>query len=152
MKVLALILAVLITTGCASNLKQSAQASVAADAATTVAGVASGVAAEANPLITSPAGLVATVALRLVIIDKINKLPEDERINALASFNSVTWGIAASNLAIIALASNPIGLAVGLVTGLSVWESTKDERLFAESCAYMKQTDPTIKCVFGKKS
>ena len=134
--------------GCASNLKQSAQASVAADAVTTVAGVASGLAVEANPLIASPAGLLASVALRLVVINEIDKLPETERVSALAKFNSFTWGIAASNLAIIAAASNPVGLIVGGIVGLAVWKSTEDERLFAQSCAYFRQATPDIKCVF----
>jgi hypothetical protein len=147
MKLLASLILCLLT-GCA-NLKQSSQAAVAADAVTTVAGVASGLAVEANPLIASPAGLVASVALRLVIVNEIDKLPETERVSAMAKFNSLTWGIAASNLAILASASNPIGLVVGLLTGLSVWQSSEDERLFAQSCAYFRQTTPDIKCVFN---
>jgi hypothetical protein len=144
---LALLLVCAIFAGCA-NLKTSSQAAVGADAATTIIGVASGTAAEVNPLITSPAGLVASVALRLVIIDQIDKLPDTERVGSLAKFNALTWGIAASNLMILASASNPVGLVVGLMSGLAVWKSSEDERLFADACAYFRQLDAKIKCEF----
>lgn len=136
-------------TGCA-NLKHSAQGAVAADATTTVIAVGTGIAAEANPLITGPVGLIASVGLRLLVIEEINKLPETERVGAMAQFNALTWGIAASNLAIIAAASNPVGWLVGLLAGLAVWKSTEDERYFAEACEFFRQTNPTAKCVFKK--
>lgn len=143
-----IVLFVLVTLSGCANLKQSAQASVAADATTTVIGVASGVAAEANPLIASPAGLIASVGLRLLVINEIEKLPETQRVKPMAQLNSLTWGIAASNLAIIATASNPVGLIAGLIVGYSTWQSTEDERLFAEACAFFRKTDPSVKCVF----
>ena len=147
MKALILALTIALLTGCAS-VKQSSQTAVAADVATTVAGVGSGLAAEANPLITSPATLLLSAGIRLYVINEIDKQPEPQRTESLSVFNSVTWGIAASNLAVIALASNPAGLVAGLIAGVSVWNSTEDKRLFAQSCAYMRQIDPTIKCVF----
>ena len=147
MKALILALTIALLTGCAS-VKQSSQTALAADVATTVAGVGSGLAAEANPLITSPATLLLSAGIRLYFINEIDKQPEPQRTKNLSVFNSMTWGIAASNLAVIALASNPAGLVAGLIAGVSVWNSTEDKRLFAQSCAYMRQTDPTIKCVF----
>jgi len=39
-------------------------------------------------------------------------------------------------------------LIAGLVAGFSVWKSTEAERQFAEACAYFRQTEPTVKCVF----
>ena len=143
-----IVLYALVTLSGCANLKQSAQSSVAADAATTVVGVASGIAVEANPLIAGPAGLLVSVGARLLVLNEIEKLPEPDKTRALAQFNALTWGIAASNLAIIAAASNPIGLIAGLVAGYSVWKSTEDERLFAQSCAFFRLTDPTVKCVF----
>jgi hypothetical protein len=141
-----LMLFVLVTlTGCA-NLKQSAQSSVAADAATTVVGVASGIAAEANPLIAGPAGLIASVGLRLLVINEIDKLPEAERVKPLAQMSSLTWGIAASNLAVIAAGSNPVGLVIGLIAGYSVWKSTEDERLIAQNCAVLRRDAPELVC------
>lgn len=147
-----LTLALLLTLGGCANLKQSAQAAVAADATTTVIGVASGLAVEVNPLIASPAGLVASIGLRLLIINEIDKLPETEKVAALARFSALTWGIAASNLAILASAANPIGLIIGLITGYSVWVSTEDERYFADACAFFRQTEPNIKCVFAGRT
>lgn len=134
--------------GYASALKVTAQAAVAADATTTVIGIASGAALEGNPLISSPGALVAAVALRLVLIHEIDKLPEAERVPALARVNAISWGIVASNLAIMASASNPVGFAVGLLAGWAVWNSTEDERLFAEACAFFRQENPDIACVF----
>ena len=145
--VISLSLVAALFVGC-SNLKQSAQASVAADLSTTGVAIASGIGVEANPLTPTAAGILVGGALRLLVINEIDKQAEPQRTENLAKVSSLTWGIAASNLAIMASGANPIGLVVGIVTAFSVWQSTENERLFSEACAYFRATDATVKCEF----
>lgn len=143
--VLILIMASL--TGC-STVKQSANSAIVGDGVTTVAGVASGLAVEANPLITSPAALAASVALRLTVVNHIDQMPEPQRTNGLAAVSAANWGIAASNLGVLAIGSNPIGFLVGAIVGYSVWKNSESEREFAALCAYSIQEGWATKCDF----
>jgi hypothetical protein len=136
----------LATVGCASNLKQSAHTAIGADIATTGLGIVSGVAVEANPLLGSPAAILASGAIRLPLVNEIDKLPEPYRTEALAQTNAITWGIAASNLGVIALSSNPIGLLVGAIAGYSVWKNSELERMQAQNCATAKSIDANVVC------
>jgi len=134
-------------TGCA-NLRQSANTAIAADAATTSIGIASGVASEGNPLITSPAGLAASVVLRLGLVEYANRMPEPGRTTNLSVLNAVTWGIVASNLGVMALHSTPLGLVIGVGTGWQLWRSTADARAFAAICADEKTRKPGLVCEY----
>ena len=145
------ILSVSLLTGCAGQLRQSAYGAVTADAITTLAGVASGAAQEGNPLITSPAGLLASVALRIGAVEYINTLPEPQRTENLSVINSITWGAAASNLTILAMHSNPAGIVAGLAVGWRVWQSTAEERAFAGICADEKTRNPALICTYKNK-
>lgn len=140
----------LVLSGCASNLKTSADTAVIADLTTTGVGISTGIVAEANPLLGSPAAIVASGVVRLVLINHIDKQPEPQRTNNLSGINAITWGIAASNLAILVSAANPVGAIVGLTTTIAIWRSTEDERRFAKSCEYLRREEPLLVCKFNK--
>lgn len=143
-------LALSLLTGCAGQLRQSAHGAIAADAATTIVGVGSGLAQESNPLISSPGALLASVILRAGAVEYINTLPEPQRTTGLSAFNGLTWGVVASNLVTMALHSTPVGLAAGVAVGWQIWRSTADERVFAAICADEKTRNPALVCVFRK--
>jgi hypothetical protein len=105
---------------------------------------------EANPLLTSPAAIVASGLLRWALIHQIDKSPEPQRTQNLSTISAITWGVSASNFMIIAGASNPAGLLIGAITGYAVYQSTADNRLFAESCASNnKEHDNNAVCKSG---
>lgn len=146
MKYLLLIVALL--SGCA-NLRYSAQASVAADAVTSAAGIGAGVATEANPLLGSPAALAGSLVLRVAAVEVINATqPEPARTEALAAVNSVWWGVVVSNTLVLIAASTPVGLAAGVMVGLGMWRSTGMQREFAAMCAAQKLETPALVCVY----
>jgi hypothetical protein len=142
------VLATVLLSGCASDPRISAHQAVTADLATTAYGISTGIAVEANPLLPSPAAIVAGGILRYAVIEHLNTKPEPERTKGLSATSSITWGIAASNLAVIATGLNPIGLIVGAATAYGVWRSTEDKRLFAETCATAKSIDPKTECIY----
>lgn len=150
------VLATSLLTGCATtnlpndSLKTSAINSVAADLVTTGIGVSSGLAVEGNPLLQHPALMVASGVVRYVMINEINKQDEPYRTNNLSTVSALTWGVALSNVAIIASATNPVGFVVGAITGYVVWKSTEPERQFAQGCAYLRKEQPTLVCRYTR--
>ena len=135
-------------SGCAGNLRQSAHGAIAADGATTAYGIASGTAKEANPLLGSPAVIAASLAGRALLVEHFNRQPEPQRTTNLSFMNGVTWGVAASNMTVLALHSNPLGAVVGLASGYYVWRSTAPERAFAVACASERIARPDLICKF----
>jgi hypothetical protein len=131
-KICRVILIALLLPGCA-NLKNSAQLAVGADITTTVVGVSSGL-TELNPLITSPAMLAATGVARVVGIHYADKQEEPKRTETLSAIASVTWGIAASNAAIIATSSNPVGFIAGFLVAYATWKNTEPRRQAVQHC------------------
>ena len=120
-------------SGCA-NLADSARAGIGIDAATSAVAL-SGEAVEVNPLIASPAALAGSVAIRLVLTEYVDKLPEPERTNYLSALSSLWLGTSAANLVVLVLASNPAGLIIGLLTGLAWWSETEEDRDIAKGKA-----------------
>ena len=146
MKALVLALAVLLS-GCAS-LKDTTHAATALDATTTVIGVTSGLAVEANPLISSPAMFAGLMLTRVLATEYVNTLPEPQRTGWLAGMSSIWLGAGISNLLIILLASNPVGLVFGGMAGLGWWASTEQQREFAEICAHEMRINPALVCTY----
>lgn len=146
-RLLAPILLTLALCGCTS-LRESAHGATAVDGVTTVAGVASGVAVEANPLIGSPMAFAGVMLARVIGVELADKLDEPQRTQTLAGLNSVWWGVGVSNVLILISASNPVGLAAGAMAGLGWWASTGDQRAFAEICARERQVNPRLKCIY----
>lgn len=134
--------------GCA-NLKDTTHAATALDASTTVIGVSSGLAVEANPLISSPAIFVGLMLARVLATEHVNGLSEPQRTQYLSGMSSVWLGAGISNLMILLLASNPVGLSFGALVGLGWWESTGQQREFAEICAAERATKPDLVCIYA---
>ena len=141
----ALLLALL--CGCTS-LRDTTHAATALDATTTVIGVSSGLAVEANPLISSPAIFAGLMLTRVLATEYVDTLPEPARTTYLSGMSSVWLGAGISNVMILLLASNPIGLAFGAMTGLGWWASTAERREFAALCAQGKLENPALVCVW----
>lgn len=135
--------------GC-SSLRESAHSATALDAATTAIGVGSGIAVEANPLISSPMAFAGVMLARVVGVEVVNSWDEPRRTESLSVLNSVWWGIGISNLAILLAASNPVGFAFGTLAGLGWWASTENQRLFAQACAQERErlANPQLKCIY----
>lgn len=133
--------------GCTS-LRESAHSAIAFDGALTAAGVGSGVAVEANPLIGSPLAFGGLLVARFVGVEMANQLDEPARTNSLAGINSMTWGVVVSNALIIVAGINPLGLIAGGMVGLGWWKSTEYQRQFAEVCARERQVNPRLKCIY----
>lgn len=146
MKALVLAL-VLLLTGCA-NLRDSTHLATTVDATTTVIGVSSGLAVEANPLISNPAIFAGMLLTRVLATEYVNTLPEPARTEYLSGMSSVWLGAGISNILILLLASNPVGLVFGGMAGLGWWASNADRRTFAAMCAQERITHPKMQCLF----
>lgn len=144
----ALLLAIVILLAGCANLRESTHAATALDATTTVIGVTSGLAVEANPLIANPASFAAILLARVLATEYVDTLPEPARTTYLSGMSSVWLGAGISNLLIIMLASNPIGLAFGAMTGLGWWASTAERREFAALCAEHMRMNPALVCTY----
>ena len=144
MKALCAVLLALLC-GC-SSLRDTTHATTALDASTTVIGVSSGLAVEANPLISNPAIFAGLMLTRVAMTEYVNTLPEPQRTTYLSGMSSVWLGAGISNLMILMLASNPAGLVFGAMAGLGWWASTADRREFAQMCAAQTQINPRTVC------
>ena len=147
MKALLLSIAILLT-GCA-NLRDTTHAATALDSTTTVIGVSSGLAVEANPLISNPAIFAGLMLTRVLATEYVNTLPEPQRTEYLSGMSSVWLGAGISNLLIILAASNPIGWAFGGMAGLGWWHSTAMQREFAQICAAERVANPALVCMYN---
>jgi len=141
----ALLLALL--CGCTS-IRDTTHAATALDATTTIVGVSSGLAVEANPMISSPAMFAGLMLTRVLATEYVNTLPEPQRTGWLAGMSSIWLGAGISNLLIILLASNPVGLVFGGMAGLGWWASTEQQREFAEICAHEMRMNPALVCTY----
>lgn len=144
MKALCAVLLALLC-GC-SSLRDTTHAATALDATTTVIGVSSGLAAEANPMISSPAIFAGLMVTRVLATEYVNTLPEPARTTYLSGMSSVWLGAGVSNVLILLLASNPVGLVFGGMAGLGWWASNADKREFAALCAAEQARNPAIVC------
>jgi len=144
----ALLLAIVILLAGCANLRESTHLATAADATTTAIGVTSGLAVEANPLISSPAVFAGVMLTRIVATEYVNTLPEPGRTTYLSAMSSIWWGAGISNVMILLLASNPIGLAFGAMAGLGWWASTAERREFAALCAEHMRMNPALVCIY----
>ena len=118
-----------------------ADAGVAADAVTT------GIALSATGVVeTNPIGL-ATVPIRLVVIEHAKTLPPEEGTPILHAINATSWGAAANNLLVLAkISAAPL---VGVLVTFILWNQGKEEREFAQLCALHKQIEgKNLTCVY----
>jgi len=113
-------------TGCAIPLRDAAHTATAADVATTVIGTASGVAYEANPLVSSPAAALVLIGARIWLVEHIDGWEEPRRTDWLSKINGVWWGVVISNTMIIASFSNPISFVAGILGGWAVYKNAKE--------------------------
>lgn len=109
-------------TGCATAQDaRNAQLAGFADAGTTAGALASG-AVEANPLlIGSPAGIAGTLALKLGMVAAADRFEPATRATILRSNTALWSGAAFNNLALMAGASGPFAVVVGIGAGVVVW-------------------------------
>ena len=144
----ALLLAIVILLAGCANLRESTHLATAADATTTAIGVTSGLAVEANPLISNPAIFAGLMLTRVLATEYVDTLPEPARTTYLSGMSSVWLGAGISNVMILLLASNPVGLGFGAMAGLGWWASTEQQREFAEICAQQRIAQPALVCVY----
>lgn len=151
MKHLAALIFAAVLCGCASYLPQSAAVGIGADGAITAGAVLTGAASEGNPIVTSwPVG-VASVLGRWTLVAHYAQAEEPERTQALSSINAITWGVVANNIAAVLWHSNPASLTIGALTGWLVWNSTEEERLFAQVCAAERAKNPALRCTYKRE-
>lgn len=149
MKALALAALVALGAGCGcANLKDTTHIATGVDAGSTVIGVTSGLAVEANPLIANPAIFVGVMLARVLATEKINAMPEPQRTEYLSMMSSIWIGPGVGNFLYAIGATGPIGIAAGAMVGLGWWASTADRRAFAEICAQAQITNPATVCTF----
>lgn len=152
MKHLAALICAAVLGGCASYLPQSAAVGIGADGAITAGAVLTGAASEGNPLVTSwPVG-VASVLGRLALVTHYAQADEPERTQALSSINAITWGVVANNIGAVLGLINPASLTIGAITGWLVWNSTEEERVFAQVCAAERVKNPALRCEYRRPS
>jgi hypothetical protein len=135
-----IILSGILFAACIAHADDQVPSGVAADAASTAAGLAQG-ASEANPL-----GLV-TVPIRLVIHEHTKTMPREDAQPINDALNATGWGAAAYNLLFLA-GAGPAAPVAGLAVVYSIWKSGETEREFWHLCAVHKQMDPSVKCAF----
>ena len=146
-RLIAPILLALVLSGC-SSLRESAHGATALDAASTIVGVGSGAAVEANPLIGTPAVFAGLMLARVIGVEMADQMPEPQRTRLLTGWSSIWWGAGVSNLLILVAAANPVGLAAGAMVGLGLWKSTEHQREFATLCATLRAEVPELKCTY----
>lgn len=106
-----------------TRIKQMAIAGAAGDSLSTYIALQNG-AVELNGLVnTGPMGLVALAAIKwglVELFDASSMTPEYKK-TSIKLMGSLWWGAVANNTLIALSASNPVSLAVGVATGLYVW-------------------------------
>jgi hypothetical protein len=111
-----------------------------ADSVTTHIALNSG-GVEKNALVnTSPAGLVALLALKLGLLELAERLPENERAMAIKTSAAVWGGVSVNNLLVAASVGGAAPVVVGAAFGYWMWEHTSD-RLAAEKLAKAAKAD-----------
>jgi len=126
MKRLLLLICIVSLTGCAIPLREAAHTSTVADVTTTVIGISSGAAYEANPIASSPAAALVLIGARIWLVEYVNKMQEPQRTEWLSKINGVWWGVVISNVMVLASMSNPISLLTGVLGGWAVYENAKE--------------------------
>lgn len=145
---LLLSLVLMLLSACGTTREQAHQAT-ALDATTTAIGVGTGIATEANPLITTPTAFAAIMVARVIGVELANQMGEPVRTQTLTGLNSIWWGVGVSNLLILIAAPTPVGLAAGAMFGAAWWQRTADEREFAAICASERALNPRLTCTYA---
>jgi len=135
----------------AETLQDQAERSAAADALTTMGGVALG-ATEANPL-----GILTLLA-KVPLLAHVKTLPQDEQAEWHATYGAIWGGAAANNLCIIGAILTGGALAVlcpvaGVAWGFKVWNASAMERELWSICRQERAywNNPQMTCNFFKK-
>jgi hypothetical protein len=98
----------------------------------------SGNAVEKNPLVnTSPAGLLAVLAVKMGVTYYFDKQPEPVRAQGLKTMAGIWGGVNVNNLLVIAGASNPVSLIGGIIAGVGAYYY--QEKLLAEEKQKMQE-------------
>lgn len=119
-KLIALLIICCLTSCATVNEQTTAANGAIADTATTVIGIK-----KYNMVETNPIGFPATILLKATAVIYLktnpNNLSEQELKELDHVSGSLWFGAAANNLAVIAGASNPLGLLIGLTTGIALY-------------------------------
>lgn len=108
-------------------------------------------AVEMNPL-----GPVLAVGLKVLVLDRVESLPEEEQAASYAMAASIWGGATANNLCVAAAILTGGGFApacimAGVAWGMKTWRESEDERLFwSEGCPWLRAYAqmPDLKCVY----
>jgi len=128
----------LFLSGCSFIKKKPADAAIAADGITTSIGIASGIAQEANPVLSgldSGAG-VGSIALSYVANNQFKKSPYCPKY--LRNFTAFKSGLALNNIAIIAGTSSVVSAFLGISGGMFLKRYLKDS-YFSKECGYVTE-------------
>ncbi|NIC43623.1 hypothetical protein [Aquabacterium sp. A08] len=119
--------------------KQVAQTMAIGDSLSTGLGLAAG-AVEANPLVsTTPLGLVALAGMKLLMLNEIDKYPEEQRVPLQRKMSSFWGGLTANNLMLAAGATGGLAIPAGLLASYMIYNSEKFEQAEAAALAKANQ-------------
>lgn len=125
---------------------QSATSGIAADGASTAAGMAAG-ANELNPVLGAAPSPIALLAMALLRQQMVNatlhnpQLTAAQKADALCTNAAVSMGAAANNLAILATAGGVLPIVVGLVAGQAQHNSCMTKVHQAQQWIERRETD-----------
>jgi hypothetical protein len=136
----------LLLTGCSTTADKRASEAGWTDTGTTITALALG-AAEANPL--ALAGLI----IKPMMLNYAETLPVDEKVDLQSQASAIWGGASANNFCIIgAIVTGMVPLAalcpvVGIAWGLSDWNGSEDERIYAVMCKNWIEAKPGNTCL-----
>lgn len=108
--------------------KKIAQTMAVGDSLSTGLGLAAG-AVEANPLVhTSPLGLVALAGMKLLMLNEVDKYPEEQRVPLQRKMSSFWGGLTANNLLLAAGATGGLAIPAGLLASYVIYNSDEFEQ------------------------
>jgi hypothetical protein len=106
----------------AMELKDVARVAAVTDSVSTYMAINLVNATEQNALVgASPTGLLTLLGVKLLLVECADTLDEPFKKPVMRGIGSFWSGISASNIAIAVGATNPIGVAMGLIVGAYMW-------------------------------
>lgn len=103
-------------------------------------------------LVTLPAGVWTTASTLVTTTGQLVDAALTESLSALPTPDAaITWGVVANNIGAVLGLINPASLTIGAITGWLVWNSTEEERLFAQVCAAERVKNPALRCTYKRE-
>lgn len=100
-----------------------AMAGQLADIGSTAIALSSGL-SEMNPLAATPVGMAAVVGAKVGLVKLVESFPLQDCVASKAMLGGLGWGAAGWNIGIM-VATAPVALAAGLVSGIYFWQQSK---------------------------